>query len=63
MVEIIRGRYGYEAEDGTIRIATSGKRLSLDRKEEERLVRQGVATMVEAPTEKPKPKRRKGRKS
>ena len=62
MVEIIRGRYGYRAEDGTIRIATKGKRLSLDKKEEEKLIRQGVAFMVEAPKESPRPKKRKGRK-
>ncbi|MBQ7615630.1 MAG: hypothetical protein IJU77_11340 [Butyrivibrio sp.] len=47
MIEITKGRYGYKAEDGTTQIAPPGKRLSLDKDEEERLVRRGNAVYVE----------------
>ena len=62
MIKIIKGRYGYKAEDGTVRIAEGGKKLSLDKKEEERLVSLGVAETVKEKQEVPKPKKRKGRK-
>lgn len=77
MIEITKGRYGYKAEDGTIKIAPPGKKLSLKKDEEERLVKRGnavyveeevkVETKVDAPAEPvskavPKPRKRKGRK-
>lgn len=75
MVRIIKGRYGYAADDGTVQIAENGKVLLLDKKEEERLIKLGCAEPVEekekekkkeeetVPLETPKPRRRKGRKS
>ncbi|MCR5824433.1 MAG: hypothetical protein K6G60_08390 [Lachnospiraceae bacterium] len=78
MIEITKGRYGYKAEDGTIKIAPPGKKLSLEKDEEERLVKRGNAVYVEeevkveakvdAPAEPvsepaPKPRKRKGRKA
>ena len=73
MVRIIKGRYGYAADDGTVQIAENGKALLLDKKEEERLIKLGCAEPVEekeekkekenTPLEAPKPRRRKGRKS
>ena len=68
MVRIIKGRYGYAADDGTVQIAENGKVLLLDKKEEERLIKLGCAEPVEekeenTPLEAPKPRRRKGRKS
>ncbi len=74
MVRIIKGRYGYAADDGTVQIAEPGKELSLDPKEEARLIRLGSAEAVENEEKKagevnepepetPKPRRRKGRKS
>ena len=70
MVRIIKGRYGYAADDGTVQIAE----LSLDPKEEARLIELGSAEAVENEEKKagevnepepetPKPRRRKGRKS
>lgn len=47
MIEITKGRYGYKAEDGTIKIAPPGKKLSLEKDEEERLVKRGNAVYVE----------------
>lgn len=47
MVQIVKGRYGYVAEDGTVQIAKAGMLLSLDKREEERLVRVGCAITVE----------------
>ena len=47
MIEIIKGRYGYRAEDGSIKIAPPGKRLTLKKEEEEKLVRRGNALYVE----------------
>ena len=47
MIEITKGRYGYKAEDGTIQIAPPGTRLSLDKSEEERLVKRDNAVYVE----------------
>ena len=46
MVKIIKGRYGYRAEDGTVQIAVAGKVLELDRKEEDRLIGLGAAEAV-----------------
>ena len=53
MVEIIKGRYGYRAEDGTIQVATKGTRLSLDRGEEKILVNKGCAVIVEEQKKEP----------
>ena len=46
MVEIVKGRYGYRAEDGTVQVATKGKRPRLQGTEEQRLVSIGVAVSV-----------------
>ena len=46
MVEIVKGRYGYRAEDGTVQVAAKGKRLRLQEFEEQRLVSIGVAVSV-----------------
>ena len=53
MVEIIKGRYGYRADDGTIQVATKGTRLSLDRGEEKILVNKGCAVIVEEQKKEP----------
>lgn len=47
MVEIIKGRYGYKAEDDTVQIAEPGTKLTLDTEEEKRLVKIGCAVVVE----------------
>ena len=51
MIEITKGRYGYKADDGTIKIAPPGTRLSLAKSEEESLVKRGNAISVETPAE------------
>lgn len=46
MVKIIKGRYGFRAEDGTVQIAVAGKELELGGKEETRLIALGIAEAV-----------------
>lgn len=55
MIQIVKGRYGYVADDGTVKIAEPGKTLFLSKNEEERLVRIGCAITLEEEAAKKKP--------